>query len=303
MQRTPYFADLRRASGAHPDFICVGAQKAGTTWLSVNLRTHRSVFMPPGKEIAYFSSIYLPGWAKDDAAHRIKQAEEVRAYWASLDKDKLERSVSLKKRYESTMIALDILCKSDLSDNDYALLFSGREADQILGEISPQYAVLPREGIRHVLSINPNLKIIVLLRHPVSRAMSHLVMLCGKEPTASRMKEIALSDWWNGVAWYSDYATWLLRWKGMLPPGQVHIDYTAAIRDDPMGVLRRLCDFLGIPFDEAYFPKAHERVFEGGKPEGNTDEVRAIVTEKLAPLIEDLRRRMPDTAEALDRQG
>ncbi|MBK7919375.1 MAG: sulfotransferase [Chloroflexi bacterium] len=37
-----------------PDFLCIGAQKAGTTWLYQALRQHPQVSMPPIKENHYF---------------------------------------------------------------------------------------------------------------------------------------------------------------------------------------------------------------------------------------------------------
>jgi hypothetical protein len=298
-RRSPHFAPLQSARAARPDFLCIGAQKAGTTWLYANLRSHPGILMPPVKEVAYFSTLYVPGWAKADADHRAYQVAQARAHWNAVERTDRARP-ELRAR---VLASLDALAQEPMTDAAYATLFEGCGVDQVCGEISPQYCVLPREGIRHALSMNPNLKVMALLRHPVARAMSHLAMLCGKTPTAERMKEIALSNWWNGVAWYSDYATWLLRWQGMLPQGQLHIDYNGHIRDDPMGVLRRLCDFLGLSYADTLFPKARERVFEGGRPAGDTDDVRAIVTAKLAPLIEDLRRRMPDVAMALDKHG
>ena len=41
-----------------PTFICIGAQKAGTTWLYENLSRHPDVVMPPMKEIHYFDCAY-----------------------------------------------------------------------------------------------------------------------------------------------------------------------------------------------------------------------------------------------------
>ena len=38
-----------------PDFLVVGAQRAGTTWLYKNLRDHPGVFMPAQKELEFFS--------------------------------------------------------------------------------------------------------------------------------------------------------------------------------------------------------------------------------------------------------
>lgn len=37
-----------------PDFIGIGAQKAGTTWLDRNLRPHPQIWMPERKELHYF---------------------------------------------------------------------------------------------------------------------------------------------------------------------------------------------------------------------------------------------------------
>src|SRR5205809_6538559 len=38
---------------ACPDFLCVGAQKAGTSWLYRQLEPHADFWMPPVKELHY----------------------------------------------------------------------------------------------------------------------------------------------------------------------------------------------------------------------------------------------------------
>jgi hypothetical protein len=40
-----------------PDFLCIGAQRCGTTWLFENLREHSEIFMPQKKELIYCSDI------------------------------------------------------------------------------------------------------------------------------------------------------------------------------------------------------------------------------------------------------
>ena len=37
-----------------PDFLCIGAQKAGTSWLNSVLLEHPQIFMPPINELHYF---------------------------------------------------------------------------------------------------------------------------------------------------------------------------------------------------------------------------------------------------------
>src|SRR5215210_7222727 len=54
----PPFRSRRESSGygvvTFPDFIGIGAQKAGTTWLHRNLQAHPQIWMPKEKELHYF---------------------------------------------------------------------------------------------------------------------------------------------------------------------------------------------------------------------------------------------------------
>jgi len=43
--------------GACPDFLCVGAQKAGTSWLYRQLEPHPDFWMPPVKELHYLDQL------------------------------------------------------------------------------------------------------------------------------------------------------------------------------------------------------------------------------------------------------
>lgn len=53
----------RRNLSHDPNFICIGAQKAGTTWLKNMLDLHPDVFVPERKELYFFSrkSVYAKG--------------------------------------------------------------------------------------------------------------------------------------------------------------------------------------------------------------------------------------------------
>ena len=41
-----------------PDFLCIGFRKSGTTWLYENLHVHPEIYLPPYKNIRYFSNDY-----------------------------------------------------------------------------------------------------------------------------------------------------------------------------------------------------------------------------------------------------
>lgn len=44
-----------------PNFICIGAYRAGTTWFHSVLSKHPEVFVPSEKELMFFSKYYDRG--------------------------------------------------------------------------------------------------------------------------------------------------------------------------------------------------------------------------------------------------
>ena len=55
LERWAYLHGLLSATRLSlPDFLGIGAQKAGTTWLEKNLRCHPEIFLPEQKELHYF---------------------------------------------------------------------------------------------------------------------------------------------------------------------------------------------------------------------------------------------------------
>lgn len=275
-----------------PDFLCIGAQKAGTTWLHANLLNHVDIYFPPIKEVAYFSSLCFPSMRPDEDAHRRVQADEARTYWEA-------ETVSRPWVAHNFLHILDTLTSRPISDEWYRALFDARQADQIAGEISPQYAILSRSSIAHVLSFNPNIRIIIALRHPVERALSHVRMLAADDPSPARLTQIIGGDWFDLVYWYSDYASWMSRWLGMVPRENVLTVFTSEIRTAPLSVLECCCRFLGVPYAETTFPKANEAVFEGRKLPPESTDLRDDIALRLAPALNDLRRTFPDVADKL----
>jgi len=70
----PYQLGLRAVPNTLPQVLCIGAQKAGTTWLYENLARHPEVFVPPEvKEVHYFDFLFhhpLADYAEVFAAGR-----------------------------------------------------------------------------------------------------------------------------------------------------------------------------------------------------------------------------------------
>ena len=122
------------------DFVVVGAQKSGTTTLFEYLRRHPDVYLPPGKEVPFFS---------DDEAWEGGWELYVRRYFATARDDEEWGSVTPQYMYGT---------------------LSRTRADLATAE-RPERLVPER-----IASHSPGARIVAILRDPVERAYSHYRM-------------------------------------------------------------------------------------------------------------------------------
>jgi hypothetical protein len=135
---------------ARPDFLCVGSQKAGTSWLYRQLALHPDFWMPPIKEIHYFDNL-----------------SRNKRFFPPRHTD--ERDVC----FMESMKSLSTRPYIDLEN--YGRLFI-HKGSLLSGDISPGYSTLTDEIIQRAVSYFRNLKVIFLARDPVERAWSQLSM-------------------------------------------------------------------------------------------------------------------------------
>ena len=127
-----------------PDFLVIGAQRAGTTWLHRVLRQHPAL-LPPVKELHYFDRL--------DIKRTILSPKE-------------RRRVGLKR-----LLSLDPwLIKYWFRHRDdkwYASLFRGAQARGLIaGEITPAYATLNEKVLRRIQRMNEGIKLVFVMRGP-----------------------------------------------------------------------------------------------------------------------------------------
>ncbi len=140
---------------ARPDFLCVGAQKGGTSWLFQQLNSHPDFWMPPLKEVNYF-----------DAMTRSRHPDRAARSHLRLRDDRDRRFLK----------AMESLCSQHHIDLDrYAQLFAAK-GPLLSGDISPAYCIVPEEIIAQIAKRFPELKVVFIARDPVERAWSDLSM-------------------------------------------------------------------------------------------------------------------------------
>jgi hypothetical protein len=145
---------------------------------------------------------------------------------------------------------------------------------RVKGEASPSYSLLPVERIRLIRRLMPDVKLIFLMRDPISRAWSHArhnfryheVNFAGwqgdfADVPAERWCANFTHDWPLGSG---DYLGQLQRWLSVFPREQAYVDFYESIGDRPEALLRELFSFLGVAADVdlSGFP-VRERILEG----------------------------------------
>lgn len=255
-----------------PDFLILGPQRTGTTWLYHNLKKHPQVFLPRQKETYYFTTLGRP----DHPHHEVDTLD------AFLDRHLAERLRHRLKRH-------------------YDCLRHCREFYRPLarGEATATNALLPPAVIRELTAINPDLKAILMLRDPVERAWSHarkdLVRKTGRRP-----EEVAAADYArffraSGQRGLASYAGLIRTWAGELKPGHLFVGEFEMIATSPETLLTGLHRFLGVRSGPRYFNRhLAERINPAGSGEGG---IPAAARDCLAGLLRE------ETAEYRELRG
>lgn len=226
-----------------PDFLVIGAQKAGTTWLDRSLRTHPQIWMPQEKELHYFDEkIRLQGglWTRLRGDHPadLRWRRQVRSRFRNFPKNLKWRDVRWNLKY--------FLRRPN--DEWYASLFERGEG-QIAGEITPDYSILDEQMISHVHDLMPEAKIVLMMRNPIERPWSVADM--GLRIQGRTLEEIPEQQFRNRlvakrVRRMTDYLQTLENWGAFYPEDQIFVGFLEDIHFFPEELLLELYDFLGV---------------------------------------------------------
>lgn len=193
-----YILTLLQSNEKHDlsDFLIIGAQKGGTTWLYHILKNQDEVFMPT-----------IP---------QTHDPSEVRFY-----DERLNKGISW---YEHIYQA---------------------GSDHIKGDKTPKYYLLPRYKISLIRKLQPDVKILLLLRCPIDRAWSDALMNLKRfdgidyEGNESIYKRHLLGKVNRGL-----YHKHIKRWLSVFPQQQIKIVIYEELVAQPEKHLNDIAHFL-----------------------------------------------------------
>ncbi|HEX6470840.1 MAG TPA: sulfotransferase [Streptosporangiaceae bacterium] len=274
-----------------PDFLVIGAPKAGTTALHAGLNRHPDLFMSPVKEPKFFLTDGPPparGGPGDAQTYR----EHI---WRRAD---------------------------------YEALFDGAGDGRPRGESTPFY-LHDAAAQRRIKDLIPHARLIAVLRDPVERAHSNWAHLwsAGLEPIGDPVAACAaeperIAAGWAAFWRYVElgrYGEQLRRLYELFPRDQVLVLHYRQLQYDAAATLDRICDFLGvrtglidtIPREnvtthvaDSPGARALQRVLRAGAVIGQyaPSSVRAVTRRPLLAVLQRERRpRQPLTCEERER--
>ena len=254
-----------------PDFLIIGPQRTGTTWLHENLFHHPQVFIPWDKELHYFNNLEYPEFHPKSLPPVDKDLS-----WYL---EKFEIPAEIRKNRDSH------------SKHLYGRPFTPEK----YGEATATYAAAMHEGIiEDLLALNPDVKIITMVRNPVDRAWSHAKKdLCKERKRA--VKDVPREEW---LGFFNQeyqikcghYSQFLPLWEKLIPKENLMIGRLLDVSSEPREMLKRVYNLIGIDDDESLLPAAvAERVnpTEGaGIPDDLLGELQKIYGDEVTRLRE-----------------
>lgn len=199
-----------------PTFLIIGAGKSGTTALHAYLNQHPEVYMTSVKETNFFA---LEGVevnrSGDDSPDQMEHYP-----WSITDR------------------------------GEYLALFEDAGDVKANGETSPMYLYHP-DAPHNIRAFDPNMKLIAILREPVSRLYSRYMHLLREHRAPSDDFMDCLdreSIWWkrNDLVREGFYGTYLERYFNLFRDEQIKVFLYDDLRSDEESVIREIYTFIGV---------------------------------------------------------
>ncbi len=222
---------MTKVHASIPDFLIIGAGKAGTTSLNNYLKQHPQIFIPVRKEPNFY------GYELRSEADFAGDADEIRQY---------SRSINTLEAYLG--------------------LFADAGEHQLKGETSNTY-MYHEEAPQRIKHYNPDMKLIAILRQPAERLWSRYLHLAreNKLPTPNFSDCLDRSTiWWrrNDLVREGFYYNNLSPFYQLFPQENIRIYLYEDLNRNGETVLKDIFSFLGV--DDTFMPDLDVRFNQSG---------------------------------------
>ena len=264
--------------------FCLGATKAGTSWLHDQLAVHPDCRLRSIKEYHYFTKTKPADFAAAIAANAGKIAQlTAKNAGRPVDQGIWARQHIADLQDYDAVLAMGHRDTAAFAD----LLAVGAAQGHVLGDFTPAYALLPETRLADLARFAPDTRAIYLIRDPLARLWSHVRMVAER----ARPTDLAEAAWGllrrvtggdtspeaSAITQRGDYAAILPKLARAFDPSRLLVMFYEDMLTAPG--FARICAFLGI----ADRPADFSRKVHAGKPLGLNSTDRAAAVRFLRP--------------------
>ncbi|SMY07782.1 sulfotransferase [Flavimaricola marinus] len=217
-----------------PILFCVGATKAGTSWLYRALHEHPDCALKSVKELHY--------WDTFDPAIRTKQIEALQGRFDSFMATKAEAQAegrgwqvkNMQRRLRDMSGLIDVLLGDRTGDAAYLEWLTDAAAPRLVADMTPNYALLSEDVLARMVARCPEAKWVYLIRDPLDRLWSHVRMQAHRQRQPHETHEQKS----NGTLWRilnkghethildrGDYEATATRLRRVIPKNQLRVEF------------------------------------------------------------------------------
>lgn len=277
-----------------PSFACVGAHKAGTTWLYEQLVKHPEFAMPPIKEFHYFDrseSYPSPNTlSKTALKYRLQSVSWLLQSSKVILNSYRRHNLDVAKWYTKFYF-------SDYSDDWYLSMFDFAEG-KLTGDITPSYSILNEGDVANMKSVIGEAKIVFLLRNPIERAWSTLRynQHRGQSINLNDLKSVKHHIDSPSQELRSDYERTLDLYCKFFGTNQVLVGFYDAIESQPVELMTAILKHLGAEDFTPVSTRINAKVNASPKSDMPVA-IRQYLTKKYEKPIESLSSRLGSYAD------
>lgn len=219
-------------------FLCVGAAKAGTTWLYKQLEQNPQIFFSPRKEINYFFSKY-------STFNRLTYQSKYKNY---VNFVKTSSNTKFSKFRAENDWYLRYL-SDPVDDTWYRQLFEGCRGNQYASDFSPSTSKISQEGWESISRSAEEVKIVYMMRSPLDRLWSHIKFQMARTNSFTELESFSTNDYANIVTKYGllvdgKYGTHLNNIYKAIEKNNVKVCFFEDINARPTELLHDIESFL-----------------------------------------------------------
>lgn len=233
---------------APPVMFCVGATKAGTSWLHRYLSDHPDCHLKALKELHYFDAL---DWGEVDRQIADVEARRDR-FVAEMEDAGPHRLANRVRQVAHCEEWLSVLRRGREDRDAYLGYLTNGSEGRLVGDMTPAYALLSEDRLRAMAAIAPDVRFLYLIRDPLDRLWSHVRMIAGWRQggsgditgRAAHILERVFKGKEREIEVRSDYRAALEKLGNAVDPRRLLVTVTEEMFT--AAGIGRICAFLGI---------------------------------------------------------